>query len=258
MFDIFNTVFKYKEKSSPDKLGYYPERVHIKAMPERRYLWSSRLLVIAAIFSICLNMSLAATIYLLLPMKRAAPRLMYLNPIFNQMQLLEPSEIRTSVFDLISEKQVREYIKYRYLIGAYYDELVARWAPGSIIYWTSSPKVFQDFQTREAQEGLDLKRLKGLIRLVEIDWVSQITNNVWQAQFRTLDYYPPSKKPDVSIWRATLRIGYAKLEFTDRSYALFNPYGFLVLNYSLAYRGKNVSSEHYLDEIRKAAKNRAN
>ena len=59
MFDIFNTVFKYKEKSSPDKLGVYPERVHIKAMPERRYLWSSRVLVIMAVFSICLNMILA-------------------------------------------------------------------------------------------------------------------------------------------------------------------------------------------------------
>ena len=87
MFDIFNTVFKYKEKSSPDKLGVYPERVHIKAMPERRYLWSSRVLVIMAVFSICLNMILACTIYLLLPQRSSAPRLLFLNSKFNQMQL---------------------------------------------------------------------------------------------------------------------------------------------------------------------------
>ena len=86
MFDIFNTVFKYKEKSSPDKLGVYPERVHIKAMPERRYLWSSRVLVIISVFSICLNMMLSSTIYLLLPQRSSAPRLLYVNNKFNQMQ----------------------------------------------------------------------------------------------------------------------------------------------------------------------------
>ena len=256
MFDIFSTVFKYKEKMSPDKLGYYPERVHIKAMPERRYLWSSRLLVIMAIFSICLNMSLASTIYLLLPMKKAAPRLMYLHPVFNQMQLLEASEVRVPVFSLISEQQVRDYIMYRYLIGPHYDELISRWSPGSTVFWMSSPVVFQDFRAQEAEEGITLKRLKGLIRNVEIDWASQIANGVWQVQFRTLDYYPNSKQPDVSIWRATMRIRFARINYPDKNYAMVNPFGFLVKNYSLAYHGKNVSSDHYLDEARKTARKR--
>ena len=256
MFDIFNTVFKYKEKSSPDKLGYYPERVHIKAMPERRYLWSSRLLVIAAVFSICLNMSLASTIYLLLPMKKAAPRLLYLNPIFHQMKLLEPSEINVPTFDLVSEQQVRDYIMYRYLIGPHYDELVSRWSPGSIVFWMSSPAVFRSFQEQEAEQGITLKRLKGLMRNVEIDWITSIAAGVWQVQFRTLDYYPGSNQPDVSIWRATLRIRYARINFPDKNYAMTNPFGFIVKNYSLAYHGKNVSSQHYLDEARKTAKKR--
>ena len=66
MFEIFNTIFKYKEKQSPDQLGLYPERVHVEAMPERRYLWTSRVLVILSCLSISFNMMLAATIYLLL------------------------------------------------------------------------------------------------------------------------------------------------------------------------------------------------
>ena len=73
MLEIFNTVFKYKEKQSPDQLGFYPERVHVNAMPERRYLWTSRVLVILACLSICLNMMLAATIYLLLPQRTVQP-----------------------------------------------------------------------------------------------------------------------------------------------------------------------------------------
>lgn len=254
MSDIFNTVFKYKEKSSPDKLGVYPERVHIKAMPERRYLWSSRVLVILAIFSICFNMMLASTIYILIPQKRVAPRLMYLDPLFNQMALLEPAEIDVPVFNLVAEEQIKNYIMYRYLITPKYDELVKRWAKGSFVYWMSSPHVFNDFEQMEAQQGITLQRLKGLVRDVEVDWTRQIARGVWQTQFRTLDYYPETTKPDVTIWRATLRIAFARIRYPNRVYASLNPFSMTVQNYSLAYRGKAEESTHYLDEVKRLSK----
>ncbi len=257
MFDIFNTVFKYKEKSSPDKLGIYPERVHVKAMPERRYLWSSRVLVIIAIFSICFNMMLASTIYLLMPMRSAAPRLLYLNSQFNQMKMLEPIEIKVPTFDLVTEEQVRDYIMYRYIIISRFDELAKRWGPGGPVFWMSSSRVFQEFRAREAQQGITLQRLKGLQRDVEIDWITPIARGVWQTQFRTLDYYPNATRADVTIWRATLRVSYADITYPDKSYAMRNPFGFVVRNYSLAYHGKDTTSEHYLEEARRAARRKA-
>ena len=33
MLDIFHTIFKYREKESPDRLGYYPERHAGEALP---------------------------------------------------------------------------------------------------------------------------------------------------------------------------------------------------------------------------------
>ena len=39
MFNLFYTLFKYKEKAQKDELGYYPEKVDVKAFPERRFLW---------------------------------------------------------------------------------------------------------------------------------------------------------------------------------------------------------------------------
>ena len=256
MFDIFNTVFKYKEKSSPDKLGVYPERVHVKAMPERRYLWLSRALVIMSVFSICLNMVLASTIYLLLPSEHSSPQLLYINDTFNQIQMLQPSEIDVPVNNLVTESQIQDYIMYRYLVTSRYDELASRWAPGSAIYWMSSNLVYKEFEENEAQLGLTLQRLRGLQRDVEIDWITQIARGVWQVQFRTLDYYSESKEPDISIWRAIMRISYADIPFPDRSYALRNPFGFLVTNYSLAYHGKPAVSDHYLDEARRIARKR--
>jgi len=256
MFDIFNTVFKYKEKSSPDKLGVYPERVHIKAMPERRYLWSSRVLVIISVFSICLNMMLSSTIYLLLPQRSSAPRLLYVNNKFNQMQMLEPIEQDVPAFNLVTEAQIRDYIMYRYIITSRYDELVSRWSPGSAIYWMSSSSVFSKFKDTEFKQGITLQRLKNLQRDVEVDWITQIARGVWQVQFQTIDYYPDYDEPDITIWRATLRVSYANINFPDRNFAMLNPFGFVVNNYSLAYHGKPTTSEHYIDEAQKSSKRR--
>ena len=256
MFDIFNTVFKYKEKSSPDKLGVYPERVHVKAMPERRYLWTSRVLVIMSVLSICLNMMLTCTIYLLIPQKSSAPRLLYINEQFNQIQLMEPIEIDVPSFNLVTEEQIRNYLMYRYIITSRYDELVARWSVGSALYWMSSPTVFKKFEETEYKQGIMLQKMKGLQRDIEIDWVTQIARGVWYTQFRTIDYYPNTGKPDTTIWRATMRVVYASINFSDKNFAMLNPFGFIISNYSLAYHGKPDASDHYLNEALKTSKER--
>ena len=108
MFEIFNTIFKYKEKQSPDQLGLYPERVHVEAMPERRYLWTSRVLVILTCLGISFNMMLAATIYLLLPQRTVYPRLFQINKYFSMLEQVQPAEINYPVSDLITEEHITE------------------------------------------------------------------------------------------------------------------------------------------------------
>ena len=67
MAGFISTLFRYRDQRSPDRLGLYPEKYHIKAFPERRYLWTSRVLVILAVVNISLTIILSMTIYLLLP-----------------------------------------------------------------------------------------------------------------------------------------------------------------------------------------------
>ena len=164
MLEIFNTVFKYKEKQSPDQLGFYPERVHVNAMPERRYLWTSRVLVILACLSICLNMMLAATIYLLLPQRTVQPKLFQINKYFSMLEQVQPAEINFPVSDLITEQHITEYILLRYLVSSDYDELVTRWGPGSTIYWYSSPAVFREFSENDVAYSIMQFRQKSLQR----------------------------------------------------------------------------------------------
>ena len=250
MLEIFNTVFKYKEKQSPDQLGFYPERVHVNAMPERRYLWTSRVLVILACLSICLNMMLAATIYLLLPQRTVQPKLFQINKYFSMLEQVQPAEINFPVSDLITEQHITEYILLRYLVSSDYDELVTRWGPGSTIYWYSSPAVFREFSENDVAYSIMQFRQKSLQRDVEIDWIKPAALGLWQVQFRTMDYLPGSDKPTTSIWRATMRITYVRIPFAKREDAIANPFGFLVQNFSLAYHGSSESSAHYLERVK--------
>lgn len=256
MLDIFHTIFKYREKESPDKLGYYPERVHVNAMPERRYLWTSRVLVICAALSICVNMMLASTLYVLLPQRSAAPQLFQINKNFSQLEQVQPSEILMPVGDLVAEQHINEYIMLRFLISSDYDELLNRWGRGSTVYWYSSSPVYEDFAKNDVAYNVMQFREKGLQRDVEIDWTRPLSRGLWLVQFRTLDYLPEYNFPIVNLWRATLRIGFTTIPFKNREDAIANPFGFLVTSFSLAYHGSTKSSNHYLEKVKKATQSR--
>ena len=247
MFDILKTVFKYREKESPDVLGAFPERVHTGAMPERRYLWTSRFLVIFACISICFSMMLACTVYLLLPQRGAYPRLLQPNNYFSQLELTDTQEKNVPVQDLIAEQYIEEYIMLRHVISNDYDELVTRWAPGSRLYWLSTRAVFQNFTTNDAQNNIMQFRMRSLVRMVEVEWIHPMTKGLWQAQFITMDYYPGETVPIVNIWRAYLRVAFTTINYANRRQRELNPFGFLVLNYSLSYVGTPDEPESYLN-----------
>ncbi len=251
MLDIFHTVFKFREKESPDVLGYYPERVHINAMPERRYLWTSRVLVILACLSICLNMMLASTIYVLLPQRTAVPQLFQVNDYFSQLEQAQPAEIFMPVGDLVAEQHINDYIMMRYLISPDYDELISRWGRGSKLFWYSTSTVYADFAKNDVEYNIMQFRENGLRRDVEIEWTRPLSQGLWQVQFRTIDYLDNKPQPIVNIWRATLRIGFTTMNFNNRDDALVNPFGFLVTSFSLAYHGSPRAADHYLETIKR-------
>ena len=92
------------------------------------------------------------------------------------------------------------------------------------------------------------------VRKVEIEWVKQITNNLWQAQFVTFTTTKDYPEPIKAIWRAHIKIG--KIELKDdadiESY-IHNPMGFKILNYSVGYAGNGGENESYLDLAKEEA-----
>lgn len=252
MFDIFQTIFKYREKESPDKLGLYPESVHVDAMPERRYLWTSRILVIVSCLSISFNMMLAATVYLLLPQRTVYPRLLHINDYFSRLEQTQPAELYISAADLLAEENIYKYIQLRHTISGDYDEIQKRWAPFETLYWYSSSYVYKSFQENEAAFNIAQFRTQGLRREVDIQWIKIQATGLWQVQFLTHDYYRGETKPKTNIWRSTLRIAYGTPAFRNREDLAKNPFGFIVLNYSMGYLGTPETSAHYLETAKEA------
>ncbi len=246
MLDLFKTVFRYKEKESPDKLGLYPEAIHTQAFPERRYLWSSRLLVIFASLSICLNLMLVSGIYVMMPQRSAFPMMFVHNRSFSQLEPIDRQERPIAAIDLLTESFIEEYILQRHVITADYDELMARWGRGSRLFWMSSRKVYQDFVSNDINNNINSFKMRGLVRLAEVEWIKPLSRGFWQAQFITMDYYPGETKPIINIWRAYLRAMLAPIPYENKSLREQNPFGFLVTNYSLSYVGTPGDSETYL------------
>lgn len=249
MFGIFRTVFKYREKKSQDVLGRYPELVHVTAMPERRYLWTSRILVILACICISMNIMLAATMYLMLPQRSVQPQLFTINKYFSELERIEPEEMYVQVTDLVIEQHVSEYIIFRYLVTGDYDDLVTRWGKGGLVYWYSEPRVYQDFAENDVKFNIMLFREKKLKRSVEIDWIRPLGKWLWQAQFRTLDYLP-GEEAEINIWRANLRVAFVDMDLKRKDTALINPFGFTVINYSLGYQGVPGGTASYMENIK--------
>lgn len=250
MFDIFQTIFRYKEKESPDQLGYFPERVHVEAMPERRYLWTSRLLVIISSLSISLSMALASTIYLLLPQKHSSPLLLQTNNYFSYLEPTDTAIRKKAVLELLSEAYIEEYIALRNVISNDYDEMMERWAPGSQLYWMSSRPIFQFFTETEVPFNINQFKANGLMRLVEMEWAKPLSKGFWMAQFITVDSYPNREKPSISLWRAYVRFSFVSVGDNYKEFKNANPFGFVVSSYSLSYLGTPDKPESYLDTAR--------
>lgn len=256
---ILANVFRYRDKKSPDKLGKYPEEFHIKAFPERRYLWTSRVLAIFAVISFCFNIMLTMVLYLLLPLKDTGASFYTSDDFLYTLEKAQPMYINTNFRDMLSEKYITDYIQMRHSIPISSADLFYRWDTSSLFYWYSGLRNYYDFVN-----NLDTNMIKSFIRLkmkrlIEIDKIKKLTDNLWAVQFRTITSTRDHPQPDTIIWRAYLRIAYIEfdnyedIEKDDRDKLNYtsNPFGFKVLKYSLAYAGKPEKSDSALATAKK-------
>ena len=243
MFNLFYTLFKYKEKAPKDELGYYPEKVNVRAFPERRFLWTSRFLVVISCLSLCTSMILGSLLCMLIPLKKT--KIMPLQIDYDRYQVTHMEAAQSEAFagDLVTESLLNEYIVKRYTIGDDLQEMQYRLGDKQYVQLTSSDGVYMDFKNTE-YPYFEMLQKKGIRRKVETTMIYPVSFDFWQVRFTITEESPEKEKPVISYWIATMRMSFDFTKFAnDKDLGLINPFGLTITTYDLSYMGNNIKSK---------------
>jgi len=210
-----NAGYPQQQKRRPAKGA---DEVIVVNASEKRYLWTARAFAVIVAISFCCNLVLILAIAQIMPLYRVEPFLLTFENKEEQVYNIQPLRNMESK-KAITEVFVREYVLLR---SAYTDDLQEM----------SSPAVYQAFIEKTAKRVFQVIREKGLIRLVHILTINEISRGQWQVEYETRDMYPDSSAPQVEYWTASLMVRYRQktVKYGER---LSNPVGFTVTRYNL-------------------------
>ena len=257
----FKAMLEIADPKTNDVLGAYPEKVHVRAFPERRYLKTARSLAIFSMVSLLLTVALASVVYMLAPQKTADISLITKDSEINGLKYVE-GDVYTTSEALYYEKFVQDYVILRHEVDADIDTLTQKYEdPHSKLNLLSSTLERNNIKA-------DLMAIKnmviedGLTRKVNVLWVrkqvdrrnknNQLVDTCYLVRFQTLDFNHGKPAKFIKEWESFIRIGIngrarekvlnvdlSKGEDIKRrvSYAEKNPLFLRVDNYVLSYAG---------------------
>lgn len=246
--NIFKFLFSKIDESTNDKLGAYPERVHVNAMPERRYLKTSRVMAFVASGLMCGAVIWGCLIYMLAPMIRSDPALLTINKRFYRLDPVEDYMVWGNPSMLLMEQYIKEYIVQRHTIIPDIDEMKARWGARSFLRWASSTDVFAGFLAEKKVN--DARMLDGVTAEVKVRTVERVTNGLWLAEFDIIEHIPENELPTVLRYRALMSTGFGgeARPYPNRDERIKNPLNFTVKAYDLSSRpvtADNIDAKFY-------------
>lgn len=229
MSKFLSLIFNTGGGKTNDVLGEYPVKLHVPAMPERRYLNTTRIMTLLSVFSLCIMMVLALVLYLLPPQVRSLPRFAVLNPLDNNVQHIgEFSQQREAMY-FITEKLVADYVLLKREVVPNTEAMKERYKEKSLLDNFSNTTVFAKIQTDAARILRDIQN-HGLKREVKILWAKPLARNVWRVRYETIDTYKDRTEPEVNSWFAILSFSFVPASLS-RDELMMNPFGFVVYDY---------------------------
>ncbi len=216
-----------QKSKNADKVGRYPAGVHVPVLESRRYLWTARAYAIALYLSLLVNVSLAAALFMLSPLKRVEPMLVTFSPKSEQVVKIEPFMRGTKGFDLMTEKLVGEYVKIREEILPDDKEMGERYS--TYIFNRTSQEQFNIFQ-QTASKVYNEFRTRRINRYVDIIVVNR-QGSGYIVEFDTTDVDYTGREVQKLTWQATLTVDYVERQVTY-SEQYINPLGFTITSYN--------------------------
>ncbi|MFN7755046.1 MAG: VirB8/TrbF family protein [Holosporales bacterium] len=210
-----------------DKMGAYPADVSVPALEGKRQLFTTRVFALAFTVSMLLNVVLAFTLSVLMPLKRVEPFLLTFSDKSQQIVRVEPISKDASGFQLLIESMANEFVKIREEVIFDEQEQQRRWTQ------YIRPRVPQrDFEAflKEMADVYPKLRDAGLGQTVEIVRTQRVSQNTIEVYFdvTAVDRRGTVKSRD--SWIARISFGFRQ-QAVSLSEQYLNPLGFTVLNY---------------------------
>ena len=133
---LFRVLFGRTKDDSPDVLGRYPEYMQVKALPERRYLKTSRLLALFIFLNMAAMIAIAGFFTYIadrIDISIANRKAVNLYSIDSSRQVLIPAEYSTKnvkALELFAESLLRSYIYNRHSVVWENKIMTQRWDVG--------------------------------------------------------------------------------------------------------------------------------
>lgn len=186
-------LFTAKKNTSKDVLGRYPEYMQVRALPERRYIKTSRLLAVAILINIGITLALGG-IYIYLASRvdvsiatRKVVNLFYIDTEQKRLRPAEHTQKGVYAMQLMGESYLRDYIDQRNAIVWDNNTMLNRWGENGIVYGYSHPKfVYPYFQAEINRNSAD-SRNNGFVRDVHLYELELLNQNLWQGIFDVFD-----------------------------------------------------------------------
>lgn len=240
--NFFQFLFSKPDESTNDKLGAYPEKVHVRAMPERRYLKTSRSMTLSSVALLSLMIILSFSLYMLAPLLRTDPLLLAIDKRFYKLEPLQLSTVNVQANGLFIEMYIQEYIRLRHTYIADADVMMERWGEKSYFYWFSEKGLYGEFLAERDPKIQEI--LNGLTSEVSIRFVQRITEFLWIAEFDTIEHRIEEEQPVRKRWRAYIEAGFMDRGYPSREDQLKNPFNFTVARYRVASRALREKKEN--------------
>ncbi|OPZ77554.1 MAG: hypothetical protein BWY78_00964 [Alphaproteobacteria bacterium ADurb.Bin438] len=251
--NTFSKMFEISEQQTNDVLGAYPEKVHVSAFPERRYLKTTRNLTIFSIISLSVTILFASILYMLIPNIKTEVKLITKDRQMTGLKFIEPYEVRENPISLYLEKLVNDYVIMRHEVKSDVDNLINLWVDeNSKLNLLTSPLILKDILDEERVTKQKVIS-SGFTRKVNILWTKPMSvssvSGIFVVRFETLDFYYGKPEKDIKTWEVFVRINrqspIKKVEPSEnekdyKKYVLMlthNPLNVKVTNYVISYVG---------------------
>ena len=244
-----------QKKQTGDILGRYPEYMQVRALPERRYLKTSRLLAVFILVNLGITMALAGLYAYVAErvdvsiMSQKAVNLFYIDTEKKQIRATEHETRRYYVTQFVMEDLIRRYITERHAILWDNNKMKARWDRGSFVWGVSAQKTVYDAFASRSQMELANSRSKGYVRDVHLYELEYMLDGRWMAIFDEFDMpIPDSYNPVCNDCQDNSKDCIEckkKIAFDRRRYKVFirsafintksigNPLGFMIYSYQV-------------------------